>query len=740
VNPTAKRDAGRGRATLYDLATDCLRLSTHIFYPIQQCAQQVYYTALPLSPSESCLQSFVDNQLSPVTAFLGAPKEWGLLLRTIDVSPRRLVCIATSAQRIVAACEDIVNIYDAVTFVLRQSLRISETITKVQGSPDGSTLFFAHSHSVTMWDVQTGGLTHTFSTQSEINDIAVSTTGDLIACGSSDGSITFWNIDTKLEGEGFGNGQPVVAILWLSPRKLAVATQGVVYTHNIGDGETLGPFPIPGRVWGMVHSPFGRGEILVGTLRSGEGVGWNSSFLRITTSKQGRTSTPSMNTKLPSSRHSVRASPSTTGSVSRVPRQSTISSSSSRVTSVTQNANRVTLPPAGLRKVPTSSVTSFNVPTKTSTSDHRLSALSRSKGTKGRTSEALESKPLFTRQLARPGEELSSPMVAGKVVAWIALPRGVRSFDTESWDSIGDPPLLDAAASVAVSLNRNLVAQTEDSIQIFTLDVLKARKARSDTRSSHVYPLGDKHIVCLLQPNRHLTILGLKTLRELYPDGDTSSLGLLPVNELPSVRASFSSGLVGEFGVSMVMQAWRSGAPLPEWTEAADEDAPLSGLSPDCTRIVTFYGSPRWELRVKDVKDGTILANLPLGNGGLGLGMGTGKVYDVTFDSKTRFNLKIDGPGGYVQIPYDLVPSSESLSHTITKGEPVPLSEPRVTPPYTLDANCEWVVDAEYRKICWISPGNVRRGNGGHFWAGLSLVMVGGDGVVRKLSFKDPDR
>ena len=75
----------------------------------------------------------------------------------------------------------------------------------------------------------------------------------------------------------------------------------------------------------------------------------------------------------------------------------------------------------------------------------------------------------------------------------------------------------------------------------------------------------------------------------------------------------------------------------------------------------------------------------------------------------------------------------------ITRGEPVPLLEPRVKPPYSLDANCEWVLDGESGKICWMTPGNLRRGDGGHFWAGLSLVMVGDDGVVRKVTFKEPD-
>jgi WD40 repeat protein len=380
------------------------------------CATNIPHRLAPITnlvTAAPWVQNFVDNQLSPVTAFSGAPKEWGLLLRTINVSPRRLTCIATSAQRIVAACEEIVNIYDAVTFVLRQSLRIPETVTKIRDTPDESTLFFAHSHSITMWDVQTGGLTHTFTTQPEIGDIAVSTTGDHIACGSSNGSVTFWNVDTKVEGESFGNSEPVVAVFWLSPRKLAVATQGTVYAHDIGVGETLGSFSVPGRVWGMVHSPLGRGEFLVGTSQLGKGAGRDLSFLRITVSKRGR------------------------------------------------------------------------------------------------VSEYCEQGRLFTQPLTRPGEELLSPTVAGRMIACITPPKGVRSFDTESRGLMDNPPLLGAATSVAVSLNRNLVVQTEDSIQIFSLDVLKAQKARSDLRTSHIYPFGKDHIVCLLQPNRHIAILSL---------------------------------------------------------------------------------------------------------------------------------------------------------------------------------------------------------------------------------------
>jgi WD40 repeat protein len=126
---------------------------------------------------------------------------------------------------------------------------------KIQASPNGSTLFFAHSSSVTMWDVQTGGLIYTFNTQSaRVNDIGVSISGDHIACGLSNGSVTFWNIRTK-RGRDFGDGElPVVAICWLSPQKLAVATQNTLYIRDIAAGKTMDSLSIPDHVWGMLYS------------------------------------------------------------------------------------------------------------------------------------------------------------------------------------------------------------------------------------------------------------------------------------------------------------------------------------------------------------------------------------------------------------------------------------------------------------------------------------------------------
>ena len=576
---------------------------------------------------------------------------------------------------IIAACGDTVNIYDAATFVLRQSLSTPGTVRKIQSSPDGSILFFAHSISITMWDVQTGGLIHTFTVQSEISDIAVSPVGTHIACGSSDGSVTFWETYTKEEGEGFGNGQPVVTINWLSPQELAVATQGSIHVYDFDVGGISSSFSIPNQVWGMVYSV--DKDVDIGLNEDGGG-------------NEGKS--------VPKGRFMV----------------GTLLSDKGGLVGQQQSCFlMITKPPK------------MHIPLLQQLSVY----LGHTWGPQGPRSP-LNPSPVYLGQLL-------NPTLVYKEIACITPPSGVQSFNIRSYDWTNNPPLLGAATSVDVSLNGNLVVQTKDSIQIFSINVLTSGEAHNNIHPSHVYPLGKNHIICFLQPSRHITLLELETLQELRPeDSGTPLLGSSLADKSVGARASFGRGLVAEFGLSFIMRKWQLGASLPEWTEVADEDAPLRGWSPKCTRVVAIHNSPQPELRVKDAKRGAILAVLPLQHDDLRMG----KIYDLIFDSEARFYVKVDGPGWHGQIPYDILASpSGGYSHRIIKGEPATLLVPRPTPPYTLDANYEWVVDVESRKICWISPGDLRRGDGGNFWAGSSLVMVGGDGIVRKLTLKDPD-
>jgi WD40 repeat protein len=228
-----------------------------------------------------------------------------------------------------------------------------------------------------MWDVQTGGLTHTFATRSEITDVAVSTTGDHIACGSSDGSVIFWNIHTKAEGKSFrersaGCSHLLVVVLISSRLRLR---QPFIST-SIASRGTLEK---------LLHSRlcvgnglFGGREPLVGTSLPGQGAGQQLYF------------------------------------------------SGSAKPGVCMGSGR----------------TGFTQLLKYPGNDEATRYVSR--GT-------VESHACGYRELcASPHQAEYSGSIP------------------EPYERLDNPPLLDAAMLVAVSLNRNLVVQTKDSIQIFS--------------------------------------------------------------------------------------------------------------------------------------------------------------------------------------------------------------------------------------------------------------------------------
>ena len=533
-------------------------MTVYFFHPIQQSAQQIYHTAFPLLPLSSELyrthQQGIPHDRTHITGFLGAPSDWGLLLTTISVGPRRPTAIATFAEKIAIACEDVVNIYDAVTFALEQSLRIPQSVTRIQGSTDGSILYSTHSRSVALWDIQTGGLIDTFHTGSEINDTAVSQTDGHIACCLSDLSVVCRNGRTKNEDSFLGyfvGCQPVVTICWSSPVKLAVATTNSIYIINIDTGVTLGGEGVF-TVWGMV-------------------VSWSDKLMVGVFQPDG----------------------------------------------------------AEDQEVGTSSFIGSKWP---------------------RSEEPFHLKGWETPKFCG---QLRSPMYVGNKIGCITPPNGVQVFHTldHRWTK---PPLPEKAKSLAVSLDENLVVQTEDSVQIFSLDILESETTRKDEELSHAYPLGENHAVCL-RIDRQLTILELETLRSLRPGVDTLLLEPSPTKPPAPDCELRGRGLVAEYGVSTVVQAWGSFTSLPRRTGGAEEDAILGGSSPMGTRIATLYGLPGRELRVKEGADGTILAKLPLGDNS---SEGEGVAYDLTFTSETRFCLKVDGSGYHLKIPYDIVPSS----------------------------------------------------------------------------------
>lgn len=126
-----------------------------------------------------------------------------------------------------------------------------------EGSLDGSILICARhrSREITLWDMQTGGLIHTFTMKFEINDIAVSSTGRYLASCSPDGTFRFWEVETGSGGSRF-LGEPIVDICWLEPEdQAALAFKGSVVVLEVTTERTLHTFPVGESVRGIAFSP-----------------------------------------------------------------------------------------------------------------------------------------------------------------------------------------------------------------------------------------------------------------------------------------------------------------------------------------------------------------------------------------------------------------------------------------------------------------------------------------------------
>jgi WD40 repeat protein len=229
----------------------------HFFHPIQQSASHIYHSALPLSPTSSKFHSRTLCERTNTTGFYGGPEAWGVVVRTIAASSKQFTCMATFCHKIVATCNNgTVEIYDSVTGVLGLSLSPTDHVKAITGSPDGSTLFCAHTTpSITVWDMQTGGLTHTSHLELNAEDIAVSLGGRYLACGSSDDSVKVWEVANGMEGGTIWTSSPVSRFCWLKPEEqLAVSTGALVGIYNITTGTLLHSYTLQHPVDLMVYS------------------------------------------------------------------------------------------------------------------------------------------------------------------------------------------------------------------------------------------------------------------------------------------------------------------------------------------------------------------------------------------------------------------------------------------------------------------------------------------------------
>lgn len=165
--------------------------------------------------------------------------------------------MATFSHKIAAASDDgMVGIYDSVTGVLRLSINLVDPVQAIGGSPDGSILFCAHNTpSVTVWDMQTGGLIRTFDLEWNAQDIAVSLKGCYLACRSSDGHGKVLRVASEMGGSVIWTRSSVTRFCWLEPEEQLVVSTGIsVDVVDITAGTVLRHFVTPYSVNRVVYS------------------------------------------------------------------------------------------------------------------------------------------------------------------------------------------------------------------------------------------------------------------------------------------------------------------------------------------------------------------------------------------------------------------------------------------------------------------------------------------------------
>ena len=676
------------------LTADCLRFTLHFFRPIRMSAQHIYHTALPLSPRASALRSLFrkcnpswERNRTTWQATSGSSARWGGVLRTIKAESKKFTCMVVAGQRIaVADRSNNVNVYDAVTGVLKLALKNLQPVAKVAGSLDGSTLFCSHRSPgvITMWDTQTGGLIHTFTANFWISDIAVSSMGKCLASCSSDGTFRHWDVESR-SGGSRNLGKPIVRICFLDPEdRVALALARTILVVEISTGRTLhtfSVFPTGGGVRGIAFSAHQHQLAIRSTLNE----------IAIIDTRTGM--------KLAFSAKSI----STSVVSSAFPRNGDqIFWTKASDDLIWLNTNAYPLRQEDLDHLGTI----------------RSIGLLRSGQLVVNVGESIQ---VLAKDRARPSSDPEHnishvyPIDNGKAIR-------ASSCDHERVYVLETETLFRRMVGThqfdRLFMPRLLCASIDQRVVIFS------------------FPGGNWTLFRLLN-SLFMRYHGWKALflqpvlfGALSPNGeklvtvmvDESRSGVekweLCVREVPSGKILSSitqaGGPPSNIAFTSETQFYTEHRPIRTSPEAEYYFEAEDGFETDSGDTASTTSSPSCYFEAE---------------------------YDITSiissaSSEALPHTEDRDRDRYVRTTFTLAraPHGHGIRE-VAKEEVM-----RARQYYSLDQNLEWVVDAASRRVCWLPPGYVTGEENGHFFSGSSIVMAGKDGIVRKLTFTKPPR
>ena len=196
--------------------------------------------------------------------------------------------------------------------------------------------------------------------------------------------------------------------------------------------------------------------------------------------------------------------------------------------------------------------------------------------------------------------------------------------------------------------------------------------------------------------------------------------GITPTNHNTILCASAKSHVAVCYpaeGNEWFLQSWGFHREVPSWAVELDEMPDIVRISPNAIRLVTVHTSG----------DLSRVCMWNAQNGRLYAQRKVPPPLDIQFTSDTRFYADYHR----YQVSYTVPPLGRGIRY---ERQNLPLPERLQERRYLVDEMREWVVRGS-KRVCWIPPGYIGSVEHSYCWAGSSLVMVGQDGMLRKLTF-----
>ena len=291
--------------------------------------------------------------------------------------------------------------------------------------------------------------------------------------------------------------------------------------------------------------------------------------------------------------------------------------------------------------------------------------------------------------------------------------------------------------SVSTLSNGTVVANTRGSgIQLLSLDQDHTSPQQPTLPPPDVYLL-DKGRILAIVPATDCRVILLET-------ATMSQVFSIPAQKVRVLCASLENGIAVccfEQRSQNSLQMWEFSHQRPRWIKPTSVPASVGSISPACTRLVTFHEksfayarnecgeSLKGSVYIWDAHNGDCLDRLFICDP---------QPFDVTFDSEDRFYFHYDAGThrNSYDINFQISPRRHDTTvyYSITHREEQLLERQALYRHYRLDDGREWVFCGSER-ICWVPPAYIRSTPASHGWIGSSLVVVGQDGVLRKLAF-----